>query len=143
LIGSRPQALAKMVYRGGGTRQQSIVHGLARANKSIAERVCVGRAVAFDDDTTQAQQRGPVVTPVVDLVSETIENRPGDDSGGHGKHVALELGAHHLADHAGQDFDGLEHDVADEAVAYDDVDGALANVVALDVAVEVETTAAQ
>src|SRR5690606_12502085 len=55
----------------------------------------------------------------------------------------LELGVHHLTDHAGQTLDGLQHDVSDKTVAHDDVDGSLADIVAFDVTVEIQTTASQ
>src|SRR5690606_36589116 len=66
-----------------------------------------------------------------------------NDARAHRENVACELGAHHGGDHTGHAFDGLEHHVAHEAVAYDDVDGALADVVAFDVAVEVQPAVAQ
>src|SRR5690606_9613093 len=83
LFGSRLEALAKMVYRCTGAGQKVVMHCFARAKKCITERICIGRTMAFDDDTTQAQQGRAIVTAVVHLVSEPVENRLCHETGRH------------------------------------------------------------
>mmetsp|Transcript_1251 Transcript_1251/g.3581 ORF Transcript_1251/g.3581 Transcript_1251/m.3581 type:complete len:368 (-) Transcript_1251:709-1812(-) len=94
--------------------------------------------MALEHQAAQAQQRRSVEAAVVHPVLEALEDRQGQQAGQPAEPVTLELGLDEAAHHAGQALRGLEHHVADKAVADDDVGRALEDVVALDIAVEVQ-----
>jgi len=107
------------------------------------ERVGVGRAVTLDDQPTQTEQRGAIVAPMINAPFETRQHRQRHDSEQLGEPRAAEFLAQHLTDHLGQSFGALERHVADKAVADNDVGRALEDVVAFNVAEEVEIGGAQ
>src|SRR5690606_26686858 len=72
-----------------------------------------------------------------------VQHRFGYDSGRHRERVTREFGPQHGGYHLGETLHGLEHDISDETVAHNDVDGAFTDIVALDVAIEIEPTGAQ
>ncbi len=74
---------------------------------------------------------------MVEPVRETFEHRTGHQAGQHRERRALEFLLQELRNQRCEAFRGLERHVADEAVAHDDVDLALEDVVAFDVAAEV------
>src|SRR5690606_3179948 len=91
----------------------------------------------------QPQQRRAIIATIVHLIAQAVEHRPGNYARSHGEDIPGELRAHHRRHHAGDAFDGLQNDIADKAVAHNHVDSALADVIALDVAMEVQTALAQ
>ncbi|MNS39671.1 hypothetical protein D3C72_719610 [compost metagenome] len=99
--------------------------------------------MALDDHAAQAQQRGAVIAAVIDAVAQTVQHRLGDGASQQRENIAFELFVDDAGQHLRQPFNGLEHDVADKAVADDDVDRALEDVVAFHVAVEIQGAAAQ
>src|SRR5690606_30482283 len=68
---------------------------------------------------------------------------PRNHAGAHGEDVASELGAHHGRHHLGNALDRLQHHIAHETVADNDVDRPLADIVAFHVAVEIQAAFAQ
>ena len=94
--------------------------------------------MALEHQPAQAQQRGAVVAAVIQALLQRRQHRVGADRAQLGQQIAAELLTHELHDHLRQPFAGLEGDVADEAIAHHDVGRALEDVVALDVADEVE-----
>src|SRR5690606_20760842 len=99
--------------------------------------------MALDDDAAQPQQGGAIITTVIDAVSQTVQHRRGQQAGSQGQGIALEFGTHHGGDHLGNPLDGLEHDIAYKTIANDDINSTLADIVALDVAIKVQTAVAQ
>ena len=122
--------------------EQAVAGRIIGAVQRLLEGERVGRAVALEHQAAQAQQRGAVVAAVVDAVLEAVAApaaRPAPPAWS----TALRVNSclMKLVEHRRQPFGGLQHDVADEAVADDDVGRALEDVVAFDVAVEVEMPA--
>ncbi len=94
--------------------------------------------MADDADAADAEQGSTAVFGVVEAAAELIEGTAGEhgaDLGGDGAGEGL---AERVADEAADALTGFEGDVADEAVADDDVRGAIEDVAALDVADEVK-----
>ena len=118
--------------------EQAVPGRVVGAVERLLERERVGRAVALEHQAAQAEQRRAVVAPVVDARLEAVQHRQRGERGQLGERVARELLLDELGQHRRQPFGGLEHDVADEAVADDDVGRALEDVVGLDVAVEID-----
>src|SRR5471032_2849707 len=81
------------------------------------------------------------MTRWLEAVLDRLQRAATEQGAQHGQQVALEFGAQRVAEEARHALHCLQRDVADETVAYHDVGGALEDVVALDVAVEVERAA--
>src|SRR5690606_8275953 len=126
-----------------GSGQQTPVDRFMRTLQGVAEGKRVGGTVAFYNNTTQPQQCRAIIATIVDLIAQAIQDRTGNYPGAHGENIASEFGPHHGGDHAGDTFNGLEHHIADEAVANDDVHRTLADVVAFDIAVKVQPAFAE
>src|SRR3546814_4489201 len=94
--------------------------------------------MAFYDNTAQPQQRRTVIAAIIDAVAQAIQYRFGQQTGAQRQHIALELVAHHAGDHLGHALDGFKHYIPDEPIANHHIDRALADIVALDVAVEIQ-----
>ena len=118
--------------------EQPIARRIISPGQRPLEGKRVRRAMGFEDQTPQAQQRTAAVTAVVDPVLEALEHRHGDQRGQLGQRRAGEFLLDELAHHAGQAFAGLEQHIADKAIADHQVGGALEDVVTFDVAVEVD-----
>ena len=102
------------------------------------KRMTVGRAVALDDDAAQAQQARAVVAALIDARLNALRTGSRDEPREFGEEVAGELLAQVSGEHLRDALGGLQRHIADEAVADDDVGRALVDIVAFDVAVEVE-----
>src|SRR5207245_11503594 len=85
----------------------------------------------------QTKQRAAAVATVIEPAREPVQHRLGHQASQHRERSALEFLLQKLGDQRGEPFGSLERDVAHESVANDDVDLALENVVAFDVAAEV------
>ena len=107
-----------------------IVCGIVGALDRPLEGIGIGAAVALEDQAFQAQQAGAVVAFRIEL----LERLAREHRAQHRHDAFLERGLHE----ARQAFDRLEHDVADETVAHDDVDRALEDVIAFDIAEKVQ-----
>ena len=104
----------------------------------MGEGQAIGRAVALHHDAAQTDEAGAVVAAVIDAILEALDRRHREQRAGPGDEVAVKFFAEELADHFRETLRCLQRDVADEAVADDDVDRPTVDVVAFDVAVEVE-----
>ena len=109
-----------------------------RLAQRVAEAQHVGAAVALHDDALQADQRRAVVAARIDALLERHQRGIRGERRQLAQRIARELRLQEVVEHHDQALGDLERDVADEAVADDDVGRALVDVVALDVAVEVE-----
>src|SRR3546814_4636585 len=125
------------------TIKQAIMHRFTRPLQRTAESVGIGRAVAFDDDAPKAEQSRAIVSTIFDTVAQTVKHRLGQRACGHGQSIAVEFGAHHGGDHFCHAFYGLQDNITDKTVADYDIDRAFADIVALDVTVEIQAAAAQ
>src|SRR3546814_6216810 len=77
---------------------------------------------------------------ISDWISDVCSS---DLPGAQRQHIALELVAHHAGDHLGHALDGFKHYIPDEPIANHHIDRALADIVALDVAVEIQAAGTQ
>ena len=102
------------------------------------ERQRVGAAVALHDDAHEPDQRRAVVPARIHPPLERHQRRIGERGGELAQRIARELGLQEFVEDRDETLGRLQRDVADEAVADDDVGRSLVDVVALDVAVEVE-----
>ena len=118
--------------------EQVVARSIIGAVERLLESHLVCGSVALENQATQAQQCRAVVTAVIHTALERSQHRVGNQGCQLGQRVARKLFLQEPDDHAGQTFAGLQRDVADKSVANDDVDRALEDVVAFDVAVEVE-----
>ena len=109
----------------------------------VLERERIGGAVALDDHALQADERRPVEQARIDPMLEGAQHGIGDERDEPREGVAGEFGLQHLVEHHGESFGRLQHHVADEAVADEDFGRALVDVVAFDIAVEIEARRAQ
>ena len=89
-------------------------------------------------DSADAEQRGAAVLGVVEALFEVAEGLAGEERADLGGDGGLQGFAEGDGDELGGAFAGLEGDVADEAVADDDVGVAVEEVAAFDVADEVD-----
>src|SRR5690606_40271331 len=118
-------------------------HRIVRAAQRELERVGVGRTVALDDHAAQADEARAVVAPMIEPLAKAHQYRERQQRHQPGEDVTLVLLADEVAEHPRETFRGLEGDVADEAIADDDVGRAFVDVVAFDVAVEVQRARAE
>ncbi len=98
----------------------------------------VGAAVALHDHAFQADERGAVVAARIDALLERRQRGHCGERGELASGICREFGAKEIVEHDDEAFGHLERNVADEAVADDDVRRAAIDVVALDVAVEID-----
>src|SRR3546814_19332355 len=125
------------------TIKQAIMHRFTRPLQRTAESVGIGRAVTFDDDAPKAEQSRAIVSTIVDTVAQTVKHRLGQRACGHGQSIAVEFGAHHGGDHFCPAFYGLQDNITDKTVADDDNERAFADIVTLDVTVELTAADSQ
>ena len=109
-----------------------------RLAQRVLERERVGRAVALDHHALEPDQRRAVVAARVDASLERVQSRQRGERDHLAKDVPGKFLAQEIAEHLRESLRSLERDVADESIADDDVGRALVDVVALDIAVEVE-----
>ena len=113
------------------------------AFQRLVKRIGISRAVAFDHHALQTKQRSTIIAAMVDAFAKTVDHRIGGNCRHFAKNILgvflLQEVTHHLGDSLG----GFEHDVADEAVADDDVGGAVVDIGTFDVAVKIEMAGAQ
>src|SRR5437763_6221549 len=118
---------------------QKIVAGrIIRAVQGLLEGEGVGGAVTLEDQAAQTQEGGAVVAAVVHAALQRADHRVGGQRGELGERVAGEFLLEETRDEGRDAFAGLEHHVAHEAVAHDDLRRALEDVVAFHVAVVIE-----
>jgi hypothetical protein len=140
-VGNRPGRRAISAHRGRCGPAHGPAGGCAphhTRGQRVLEGEGVGRAVALEHQSAQAQQRRAVVAAVVDPVLEALEHRHKPMRSQLGQRLRVNSWRMKSLSMRGQAFAGLEHHVADEAVAHHDVRGALEDVVALDVAEKVQ-----
>lgn len=102
----------------------------------------VGGAVTDDAGAADAEEGGAAVFGVVEASFEVAEGLAGEEGADLGGDGGLEGLAEGVGDEAGEAFGGFEGNVADEAVADDDVSAAVEKVAAFNVAEEVAEMAA-
>ena len=76
------------------------------------------RAMAFDDDTLQAEKARAIVPRWGQIGLQTLEQRQGHGADSSGEYTTLEQRLDARTDHGRQAFAGLEQDIADETVAH-------------------------
>jgi hypothetical protein len=118
--------------------EQVVARGVVGTVERLLEGEGVGRAVALEHQAAQAEQGGAVVAAVIDPVLQAIEHRQGGERRQFGQRVAGEFLLDEAGEHRRKSLGRLQRDIADEAVADDDVAAALEDVVAFDIAVEVD-----
>src|SRR5215831_7879649 len=101
----------------------------------------LGVPVSDDDRALQAEQRGPAVGLRVHPPGQLAQRPPLEEGPEPGRLGALERGPHQPGGEAARAFDGLECDVAGEAVGHHHVHLAGQQVAALDVAGEADRQA--
>ena len=94
----------------------------------------IGAAMALDHDPGEPQQAGSIVANGIEFALEAPQRRPGQHPHQPTAPVGLEGRLHPLHQQSCQTFAGLEHRVADEAVADHHVGGTAEDPVALDIA---------
>ena len=126
------------------SRIRSVMRPRARSAASLAGRgdpLGFGAPVGDDDGALQAEQRGPAVGLRVHLPGQLVQRLPLEEGPEPGRGGALERGPHQLGGEAARALDGLERDVAGEAVGHHHVYLAGQQVAALDVAGEADRQA--
>ena len=118
--------------------QQAVASRIIGPVQRLLESKGIGGAMALEHQAAQAEQRGAVVAAMIDPRLEVLEHRQSHQRGQPGIQRARELLLDEARQHRCKAFGRLERDVADEPVAHDDVGRALEDVVAFDIAVEVE-----
>ena len=120
--------------------------GRARRRRPAATPTTTALRIALADERPwptstrpdDAEQRRAAVLGVVDALAEAPERPARQQVADLARERARQLFAQQLLDHLDQAFAQLQHDVAGEAVADDDVGAAREDVAGLDVADEVE-----
>lgn len=110
---------------------------------AVEDGFFVGRPMAYDADAADAEEGGAAVLGVVEALLPGLEGLLGEESADLRSDGGAQVFAEGGADEFGQAFAGLEGDVADEAVADDDVGAAIEEVAAFDVADDVEAGGAK
>ena len=105
------------------------IHGDA---DGIREPEIVGAAVAFHHDAVEAEEGCPVIAARIDSGLHLAEAALGEQVGQPGHDRAAEGLAQIFAVQPDRALDGLQHDIAGEAVDHEYVDRARADIVALD-----------
>ena len=103
----------------------------------------VGAAMALDDDAVEPEEHAAIDVARIELAADGVERPARQHGAQHREEVGLQRIAQIGANLPRRAFGGLERDVAGKAFGDDDVDGALADVVALDEAVIDESRAAR
>src|SRR5271170_3084532 len=125
--------------RGGGRSDfvglpDHFVADLDRAGEALGVRP----AMTLDDDAVKAEKNAAVDASWVHLVAQGAKRVAGEPISQPRKPRLAHRVAHVLAELFGGSFGGLQRDIAGEAFGYDHIDGALAQIVALDEPVIVE-----
>ena len=94
--------------------------------------------MALEHQSAQTQQGSTVVASVVKTALHGTEHRIGHQCRELGENIFGKLGLQEAADHRGQALAGLEGHVAHKTVADHDINHALEDVIAFDIAVEVQ-----
>ena len=118
--------------------QKLVAHHVVAEFDSGGEAFGIGAAVTLDDDAVEAEKHPAVGAAWVQPLAQLAKARAREQITDAGAERALHRGAQILADLAGGAFGGLERDVAGETLGDDDVDLAVADVVAFDEADIVE-----
>ena len=121
--------------------KQAVTRGIISAVQCIFERQRVSRTVALENQPAQPQQRRTVVAAVVHLSLEALEHRRCDQGRQPAQDTTAEFPPQCARKQGGQALGRLQRHVADKAIAHNDVDRALEQVVAFDIAVEVDVPA--
>ena len=110
--------------------------GFHRHPDRVAHGQRGGRAVGDDHHAVDTQQRTAAVGFVAAFFLERLERAVGQHRAAQAQRVALDLRLEPLGNGLGGGLDGLEHDVADEAVAQHHIEIAFKQVAAFDIADE-------
>src|SRR5262245_39563670 len=98
----------------------------------VLERELVRRAVTLQHDAIEPDEARSVVTTRVQPAAQRLERRPCDETLHTTQQAPAELLLQEGAHEPGDALHGLQRNVADEAVADDDVDVGMEDAVALD-----------
>src|SRR5262249_7117525 len=107
-----------------------------RHRNRLLESDLVSAAMAFDDDPIEPQHHPAVYLARVQRRAKLLQRGPGQKIAGHRKRAGPEGVLQHARDHPGETLGRLQRDVAGKAIGHHDIDRALADVVALDKAME-------
>ena len=108
------------------------------ALERVPKRERIGAAVALEHQPAQPKQRRAVVAAVVHAALEGGQHGLAGERCQLGERRARELLAHELREHGRQPLNGFQRHIAHETVAYHDVDVTAENVVAFNIADEVQ-----
>ena len=116
----------------------ALADGLRRDVDRIPDHPLPGASVRDDHGPLDAQERRSADDLVVEAALDPGDRRAHQQAGDLAPQRAVELGPQHVEDVAREALEELDHHVADDRVAHDDVGHEPRQVLALDVADEVE-----
>ena len=94
--------------------------------------------MALDDYPLQAKQSGAIVSPVIDMLLEVIQDGQGNQGDKFGEQTAVELPLQKSSQHLCQTFRGLEGDVANEAIANNNFSLTLVDTIPLNISHKIQ-----
>lgn len=119
-------------------RGDAVGNGFAGHADSVFHGVGGGAAVGDDGDAVEAEEGHAAGFVGIGLFVDGFEGGFGEDATDFGTGGAHDFAFDHLEDGVGEGFGGFEEDIAGEAVGDDDVGGFVPEVMAFDIADEVE-----